>query len=111
MGRLLCGMTNSETMSIRAFQQLIRDRYFETDCARGSSGTFMLLMEEVGELATALHANRPGATPTPEEKANLSEEFGDVLAWLCTMANITGVDLTEAIRKYTESGGVEGVKG
>ena len=104
-------MTNAETLSIRDFQQTIRDRYYETDCARGYSGTFVLLMEEVGELATALHANRPGATPSDEEKANLSEEFGDVLAWLCTLANITDVDLTEAVGRYTSPGGVEGVKG
>ncbi len=104
-------MKNDETLSIRAFQQLIRDRYFETDDARGQSGTFMLLIEEVGELATALHANRPGATPTDDEKANLSEEFGDVLAWLCTLANISGVDLADAVGKYTKPGGVEGVKG
>ena len=72
----------------------------------------MLFMEEIGELATALHDNRPGkAKPvTPEQRANLEEEFADVLAWLATLANITGVDLEGALRKYTEPGRVEGVK-
>lgn len=97
--------------TIRAFQDLIRQRYYKTDSARGPAGTFLLFMEEVGELATAIHNNRPGSTPTPEEKANLTEEFADVFAWLATLANITGVDLTEAITKYTEPGRVEGVKG
>ena len=52
---------------------------------------------------------------TPEERANLEEEFADVLAWLMTLANIAGsegrgVDMERAIRKYTMQGRVEGVK-
>jgi NTP pyrophosphatase (non-canonical NTP hydrolase) len=96
-------------LTIRAFQDLIRTRYYKTDAARGTPGTFMWLMEEVGELATALQNNAPGKSPTPEERANLSEEFADVIAWLSTLANINGVDLETALRKYTEPG-VEGVK-
>jgi NTP pyrophosphatase (non-canonical NTP hydrolase) len=96
-------------LTLRAFQQLIRDRYYKTDSARGTPGTFMWFMEEVGELATALQNNAPGKSPTPEERANLSEEFADVIAWLCTLANINNVDLETALRKYTEPG-VEGVK-
>jgi len=79
-------------VSLDAFQQLIRTMYFDKDAARGVDGTFMWLMEEVGELAAAL---REG---TPEDKM---EEFADVLAWLVTIANVAEVDLTEAItRKY-----------
>lgn len=99
----------SSSLTIRDFQQLIRDRYYATDSARGTPGTFMWFMEEVGELATALQNNAPGKSPSPEERANLSEEFADVIAWLCTLANINGVDLEQALRKYTEPG-VEGVK-
>ena len=73
-------------------QRLIREMYFEKDATRGIDGTFMWLMEEVGELATAL---REG---THEEKM---EEFADVLAWLATIANVAGVDLAAAVtRKY-----------
>lgn len=97
-------------LTVRGFQRLIRDRYYKTDSARGTAGTFVLLMEEVGELATALHNNREGKSPSAAERANLEEEFADVLAWLATLANITGVDLEESLRKYTEGGGVEGVK-
>jgi NTP pyrophosphatase (non-canonical NTP hydrolase) len=96
-------------LTISAFQQLIRDRYFPTDSARGTPGTFMWFIEEVGELATALHNNAAGKAPTAAERANLDEEFADVLAWLTTLANINGVDLERALRKYTEQG-VEGVK-
>ena len=80
------------TINLSDFQQLIRDMYLEKDLARGVDGTFMWLSEEIGELASAL---REG---TPE---NLSEEFADVLAWLTTIANIVGVDLSQAvINKY-----------
>ena len=104
-------MSSSEPLSIRAFQQLIRSRYYETDVQRGASGTFMLFIEEVGELATALHENREGAKPAAKHKANLSEEFADVFAWLCTLANIAGIDLTDALTKYTQPDRVKGVKG
>lgn len=99
-------------VTLKGFQQLIRDRYFATDSARGTAGTFLLFMEEVGELATAFHDNRAGKSKpiTPEQRANLVEEFADVLAWLATLANINGVDLEEAVKKYTEEGRVEGTK-
>ena len=82
----------SGELTLRQFQQLIRDMYLEKDLARGVDGTFMWLMEEVGELASCL---RHG---THEECLG---EFADVLAWLTTIANVVGVDLTEAVtRKY-----------
>ena len=87
-------------MTIREFQQFIRDKYYATDLARGTSGTFMWFVEEVGELASALAGDDDG------DKA---EEFADVFAWLCTLANINDVDLAQAIEKYTVRG-VEGTK-
>jgi NTP pyrophosphatase (non-canonical NTP hydrolase) len=80
----------ADGISLADFQQLIRDMYLEKDVARGVDGTFMWLMEEVGELASAL---RDGSH---EERVG---EFADVLAWLTTIANVVGVDLTEAVRK------------
>ncbi|MBI2824828.1 MAG: nucleotide pyrophosphohydrolase [Planctomycetia bacterium] len=79
-------------MTLAAFQRLIRQMYLDKDVARGIDGTFMWLMEEVGELAACL---RNG---THQERM---EEFADVLAWLATIANVAGVDLSEAVaRKY-----------
>ena len=72
-------------ITLSELQQLIRRMYMEKDIARGIDGTFMWLMEEVGELAAVL---RKG---TLEER---SAEFADVLAWLATIANVAGVDLT-----------------
>ena len=83
------------SVTLAEFQQLIRKMYHEKDAARGVDGTFMWLIEEGGELAAAL---REG---TPQEQA---EEFADVLAWLVTIANIAGVDLTEAVKQKYGSG-------
>jgi len=85
------GPSRSE-ITLADFQTLIRRMYLEKDVARGIDGTFMWLIEEIGELAGAL---RDG---TPEEQA---EEFADVLAWLATIANVAGIDLTVAVgHKY-----------
>ncbi len=101
----------SEPITIRAFQELIRDRYFESDNARGTAGTFLYLTEEFGELATALaNNNRPSKPPTDAERANLEEEFADVLAWLATLANINKVDLAQTLIKYTDFSRVQGIK-
>ncbi len=102
--------TPAPDITVRELQQLIRDRYHATDSARGVPGTFMWLIEEVGELATSLHENAPDQSPTPEQQANLSEEFADVLAWLTTLANVAGVDLAAALTKYTDPDRVKGVK-
>jgi NTP pyrophosphatase (non-canonical NTP hydrolase) len=83
-------------ISLRDFQLLIRKMYYEKDAERGVSGTFMWLMEEMGELATALR--------TGEDRDNLEEEFADVVAWLTTIANVAGVDLSAALQKKYGSG-------
>lgn len=79
-------------VTLSELQQLIRNMYYEKDVARGIPGTFMWLMEEMGELATALRSDDP---------ENLAEEFADVIAWLTTIANVANVDLNQAIiNKY-----------
>lgn len=87
-------------MEIREFQRFIREKYYARDRERGTPGTFLWFIEEVGELATALAG---------DDGANKEEEFADVLAWLCTLANINDVDLQTALEKYTVRG-VEGFK-
>ncbi|MEX2176693.1 MAG: MazG nucleotide pyrophosphohydrolase domain-containing protein [Pirellulaceae bacterium] len=69
--------------------------YYEKDLARGVEGTFLWLIEEIGELATALRSG------THEERLG---EFADVLAWLATIANVAGVDLGEAVALKYGSG-------
>ena len=87
-------------MQISEFQGLIARRYKQRDQERGVPRTFMWFIEEVGELDTALAS---------EDRANTEEEFADVFAWLCTLANITDIDLETACRKYTD-GNVTGFK-
>ena len=82
-------------MLIGEFQELIDRMYSDKDRERGTSGTFMWLIEEIGELASAL------AEGTPEEK---SEEFADVLAWIFTLANVANVDLALALEAKYGSG-------
>jgi NTP pyrophosphatase (non-canonical NTP hydrolase) len=80
-------------MDLRDFQRLIEKMYSHKDRERGSAGTFLWLMEEVGELAAAIANN--------DDEANKREEFADVLAWLATLANVEGVDLSDALHaKY-----------
>lgn len=83
---------NRSDVSLADLQALIRKMYYEKDVARGVEGTFLWLIEEVGELATALRSG------THEERMG---EFADVLAWLATIANVAGVDLSAAVaQKY-----------
>ncbi len=78
-------------MTLGEFQRLIESIYFEKDSRRGVAGTFMWFAEEVGELAEAL---REG---TDAEKR---QEFADCLAWLATLASISGIELDDAVAKY-----------
>ena len=79
-------------MTLDELQEMIDKMYSRKDEARGVEGTFMWLMEEVGELAAALRES------SREETA---KEFADVLAWLATIANVAGINLTEAVQlKY-----------
>jgi NTP pyrophosphatase (non-canonical NTP hydrolase) len=82
-------------VTLAEFQQLIRQMYLEKDVARGIDGTFMWLMEEIGELATALRNGTQGER---------SAEFADVLAWLATIANVAGIDLGRAVAEKYGSG-------
>lgn len=73
-----------------SFQRLIEDVYFDRDNARGVSGTLLWFVEEVGELVRAIRR---------KERQNLEEEFGDVYAWLATLASLHGIDLEAIGRK------------
>jgi NTP pyrophosphatase (non-canonical NTP hydrolase) len=79
-------------MKIAEFQNLIRRTYHERDVKRGLDKDFLWLTEELGELAEAVRER---------DRAKILEESADVLAWLCTVVSISGVDLQEAaLAKY-----------
>lgn len=78
-------------MDIIELQETLRRTYLGRDSRRGADATFRWLTEEVGELAKALRTG---------DRANLEHEFGDVLAWLTSLANLTGVELEDAAARY-----------
>ena len=81
-----------DKLGVREFQDLIKEEFFHKDSGRGLARTFVWFSEEVGELARAIRY---------ADKKAQGEEFADVLAWLCTLANLAGIDLEEEGRaKY-----------
>ena len=78
-------------MDFAELQDVIERTYGDRDRARGVAATVAWLTEEIGELAQAV---RKGSH---EDRLH---EFGDVVAWVATLANQMGVDLTEAVSRY-----------
>ncbi|MGD0978508.1 MAG: MazG nucleotide pyrophosphohydrolase domain-containing protein [Candidatus Bathyarchaeia archaeon] len=79
-------------MHIREFQEMMKNLYLHRDSERGVAGTYDWLVDEVEELGEALNGT---------DKEELQKEFADVIAWLASLANITGVDLERAtVAKY-----------
>jgi NTP pyrophosphatase (non-canonical NTP hydrolase) len=79
-------------VELAELQSRIETLYGARDRARGVDGTFRWWVEEVGEVAKALRGGDPAA---------LEHELGDALAWLASVANLVGVDLTRAVGRYT----------
>jgi NTP pyrophosphatase (non-canonical NTP hydrolase) len=80
-------------MRLAEFQDLMRRTYLERDERRGRDATFRRMVEEVGELARTLRT---------EDARARDEEFSDVLAWLASLANQSGVDLEGAAARYAD---------
>ncbi len=78
-------------MRIDELQASMDGIYGRRDAERGRDAVFRWLVEEVGELAKAMRTG---------DRANLEHEFGDVLAWLASLANIEGVDLASTVERY-----------
>jgi NTP pyrophosphatase (non-canonical NTP hydrolase) len=81
----------SDAVDLAELQDVIERTYGERDRARGVPSTVAWLTEELGELAQAV---RKG------DRAEQLHEFADVLAWVASLANQLGVDLTEAVERY-----------
>ncbi len=78
-------------MDLAELQDVIERTFGDRDRARGVPASVAWLAEEVGELAQAV---RKGSR---EQQVH---EFGDVVAWLATLANQMGVDLADAVGRY-----------
>lgn len=87
----MSGASPAPGTTLAEFQRRIEAAFLERDRRRGVDGTFLWFVEEVGELARALKRGEP---------ENLKEEFADCLAWLSTLASLSGVDLAAAAEAY-----------
>ncbi len=87
-------------MTIEEAQHLVDDwikkhgvRYFN------ELTNMAILTEEVGEVARIISREYGEQSKKQSDKSNLSDELADVLFVLICIANQTGIDLTDAMRK------------
>ena len=78
-------------MDLAQLQDVIERTFGVRDRERGVPASVAWLAEEVGELAQAVRKGNH------EQQVH---EFGDVIAWVATLANQVGVDLTDAVSRY-----------
>jgi len=75
---------------------MVKERGFDKETVRD---VFLLLTEEIGELAKAIrHAEKLHIDETSEKK-ELKGELADVFIYLLDLSNHLGVDLEECFRK------------
>jgi NTP pyrophosphatase (non-canonical NTP hydrolase) len=90
-------------MTIQEAQQAV-DQWIKTYGVRYFSEltNMAVLTEEVGELARVIARKYGDQSFKAGENDNLGEEMADVLWVLICLANQTGVDLTEELRRSIE---------
>ena len=95
-------MENNE-ITIREAQKMVDD-WIKTYGVRYFSEltNMTVLTEEVGELARIMARKYGDQSFKEGEKHDLGDEMADVLWVLMCLANQTGVDLTEALKKNIE---------
>lgn len=92
-----------EEITIKEAQNLV-DQWIKTYGVRYFSEltNMACLTEEVGELARVIARKYGDQSFKEGETCNLGEEMADILWVLMCLANETGIDLTEEIRKTFE---------
>ena len=92
-----------DDITLRQAQQMV-DSWIRTYGVRYFSEltNMAVLTEEVGELARVIARKYGEQSFKPGERANLGDEMADVLWVLLCLANQTGVDLTEELRRNLE---------
>lgn len=93
----------NEEITIRDAQKMVDD-WIKTYGVRYFSEltNMAVLTEEVGELARIMARKYGDQSFKEGEKQDLGDEMADVLWVLMCLANQTGVDLTEALKKNLE---------
>lgn len=81
-------------MKIEEAQEMMRKVYLERDRARGVEGTLERTVDEIAELKEAIKSK--------ETLEAIADEVADVFAWLCSLANLLEIDVSEAFyKKYS----------
>ena len=93
----------NEEITIKEAQHLV-DKWIKTYGVRYFSEltNMAILTEEVGELARVMARTYGDQSFKKGENPNLGDEMADVLWVLLCLANQTGVDLTEELKKNIE---------
>ncbi|MFX0108102.1 MAG: MazG nucleotide pyrophosphohydrolase domain-containing protein [Candidatus Hodarchaeota archaeon] len=83
-------------MDTKDAQDLMRRIYLKRDKARGLERTLLRTFHELGELSDAILREKG--------QEAVSDEVADVFAWLCSLANLLEIDLSEALlKKYNNA--------
>jgi NTP pyrophosphatase (non-canonical NTP hydrolase) len=78
-------------VDIEEAQEMMRRIYLERDKARGVKGTLNRTFDELEELKKAIQ-NR-------DSESAIEDEVADVFAWLCSLANLLKIDVSEVFYK------------
>lgn len=96
-------MTQDDSISLRDYQAIV-DRWITTVGVRYFSPltNMAILAEETGEVARIMARRYGDQSSKPGEKNDLADELADMLWVIAALANQTGIDLTEAVRRNIE---------
>ncbi len=96
-------MADNPDITLREAQHLV-DRWITTRGVRYFSPltNMAVLAEETGEVARIMAREYGEQSYKPGEKGDLGDELADLLWVTLAIANQTGVDLTEALRRNIE---------
>jgi NTP pyrophosphatase (non-canonical NTP hydrolase) len=78
-------------MDIKDAQDLMRRIYYERDVERGIDRILLRTFQELGELSEAIQ--RKKSTDA------ISAEMADVFAWICSVANLLEINLSDVLYK------------
>jgi len=82
-------------LNIEEAQEMMRKIYLERDRARGVEGTLKRTFDELEELKEAIE--------NKSTTVAIADEVADVFAWLCSLANLLEIDVSDAFyKKYSD---------
>lgn len=92
-----------ENPTMADFQQYVKEMKAERGFRVEPIYECCLLAEELGELISAVRKNtKGGSIGSGSVAGNVKLELADVLIYLCSIANIHGINLEEAFREKEE---------